>query len=343
MKHPLLRTAALLLLLLPVLFGGSAVQAATPTPTPAPQSSASLAVARGSVTQRPYVVMFDNHPKAFPQTGLNRAPIVFEALAEFGITRYMAVFVPGISPDLRTIGPVRSARSYFVEYAKGLRGVYVHAGGSPESLTLARTSIELIDMDALRRDASSSFRRSTDRAAPHNLYTSTAQIAAFAAKQPAKAVDLSEIGFLFKSEAALSRRPQSQELRYHFIYREAYVAWSYDRASNSYLYFRQQRPHTDAATGEQLRFKNVVILEVPERPISGDAKGRIEQAVVGEGPARLFMDGQMVSAVWRKGAGFAQLQLFDEDGAELRLNTGSVWIAAIPTLKNLTVEGGTSN
>ena len=343
MKRSLLRTATLLLLLIPVVFGSSAVRAATPTPTPASQSTSSLAVARGSVTQRPYVVMIDNHPKAFPQTGLNRAPIVFEALAEFGITRYMAVFIPGISPELRTIGPVRSARSYFVEYAKGLRGVYVHAGGSPEALTLARTSIELIDMDALRRDASNSFRRSTDRAAPHNLYTSTAQIAAFAAKQPAKEVDLSAIGFLFKSDAPLSRRPQSQQLRYHFIYREAYVAWSYDRASNSYLYFRQRRPHTDAATGEQLRFKNVVILEVPERPVSGDAKGRIEQAVIGEGPARVFMDGQMISAVWQKGAGFAQLQLFGEDGAELQLNTGSVWIAAIPTLKNLTVEGGKLN
>lgn len=304
------------------------------SPAPARQ----LSLPRGSITARPYTVMLDNHPKAYPQTGLNQAPIVFEALAEFGITRYMAVFVPGVSPDLKTIGPVRSARPYFVEWAKGLRGVYTHAGGSPEALTMAQTSVEILNMDALRRDAGKYFRRSAQRAAPHNLYTSSADIAAFAAGQPAAAADLKEIGFLYKADAAAAQRPASQRLTYHFIYKEAYVSWSYDKASNSYLYFRQRRPHVDAVTGEQVRFRNVVVMEVPERRIPGDAKGRIEQIVTGEGPARIFLDGTVVEGTWRKGAGFAQLQFFGRDGAEIALNSGNVWIAAIPSLKNLTVE-----
>ena len=129
--------------------------------------------------------------------------------------------------------------------------------------------------------------------------------------------------------APASQRPGSQKLRYFFIYKEAYVSWSYDKASNSYLYFRQARPHVDAATGEQLRFRNVIIMEVPERPIPGDAKGRIEQQVIGEGAARVFIDGKMVEATWRKGAGFAQLQFFGRDGKEIALNSGPVWIAAI--------------
>lgn len=341
MTRKLHHTAGLLLLLvLTTLTGLGTAAAQAPATNPRAQPTPPLTIPRGSVTERPYAVMFDNHPRAYPQTGLNQAPIVFEALAEFGITRYMAIYVPGVSPELRTLGPVRSARSYFVEYAKGLRGVYVHAGGAPDALTLARTSIEILDMDALRRDAGSFFRRATDRAAPHNLYTSSAQIAAFAAAQPAEDLDLSAIGFRIKSDAPLTRRPTSQQLSYHFIYREAYVAWSYDRTSNSYLYFRQQRPHVDAATGEQLRFKNVVVLEVPERSIRGDAKGRIEQDVIGEGAARVFMDGRMIEATWRKGAGFAQLELFGSNGRELALNAGPVWIAAIPALANLTVEGG---
>jgi hypothetical protein len=334
LHHPLaLLLLPLLLLLLVTLVVPRPVAAQNSPPTP-------LTIARGSVSERPYVVMFDNHPRAYPQTGLNQAPIVFEALAEFGITRYMAVYVPGVSPELSSIGPVRSARSYFVEYAKGLRGVYVHAGGAPDALTLARTSIEILDMDALRRDAGAYFRRAANRAAPHNLYTSSAQIAAFVAAKKAATPDLSEIGFLIKSDAPLAQRPNSQQLRYFFIYREAYVAWNYDRASNSYLYFRQQRPHVDAATGEQLRFKTVVVLEVPERPIRGDAKGRIEQDVLGEGAARIFMDGRMIEATWRKAAGFAQLQLYNSAGNEIALNAGPVWIAAIPALKNLSVEGG---
>lgn len=316
-----------------------------PTLTPAPVVQVgSLALPRGIVSSRPFAVMIDNHPNAYPQTGLSQAAIVFEALAEFGLTRYMAVFVPGVSADLDKIGPVRSARPYFVEWAKGLRAVYAHAGGSPEGLLLAETSVELINMDALRRVAGGSFVRSSDRDAPHNLYTSSADIAAFATAQAVedlpKTGELSEIGFLLKDEAVPAERPSSQSFSYYFIYKETYVGWSYDPASNSYLYFRQDRPHIDAATGEQLQFKNVVVIEVPEQRIVGDPKGRIEQQVIGEGRARLFCDGRMVEAIWKKPAGYAQLQFFSVDGTELKLNPGSTWIAAIPSLDNLTVEGG---
>ncbi len=331
-----LRSGLLLLLLVcTVLAWAPPTAARTPGP---PQARTTLSLPRGSLRSRPYVVMLDNHPKAYPQTGMNQAVIVFEALAEFGITRYMAVFAPGISAELRTIGPVRSARSYFVEYAKGLRGLYVHAGGSPEALTMAQTAAEIINMDALHRNASTYFRRATDRSSPHNLYTSSADLAAFVAAMGGEKPKLSEIGFLYKTEPPIGQRPAAQTLSYFFIYPEAFVGWSYDRISNSYLYFRQQRPHIDGATGEQLRFKNVIILEVPERPIRGDPKGRIEQDVLGEGPARLFIDGKMISATWRKGAGFAQLRLYAANGSEIRLNPGPTWIAAIPSLENLSVE-----
>lgn len=329
-----LHRASLIALLLIMLAAATPIAASPISPAPPRQ----LSIPRGSITARPYTVMLDNHPKAYPQTGLNQAPLVFEALAEFGITRYMAVYFPGVNPELGTIGPVRSARPYFVEWAKGLRGVYVHAGGSPEALTMADTSQEILNMDALRRNAGAFFWRSKGRAAPHNLYTSSAEIARFAGAQSGSAPELRELGFLYKPDAPAAQRPAAQRLSYFFIYKEAYVSWSYDKASNSYLYFRQRRPHVDGATGEQLRFKNVVVIEVPERPIPGDAKGRIEQIVTGEGPARVFIDGRMREATWRKGAGFAQLQLFGPDGAEIALNNGQTWIAAVPSLKNLAVE-----
>ena len=327
------RAALLMALALALLAGGDLVVARTPPP----RDAAEVAIPRGSVTSRPYTVMIDNHPKAYPQTGLNQAAIVFEALAEYGITRYMAVYFPGITPDLAAIGPVRSARAYFVEWARGLRGVYVHAGGAPDALTMAATSVEIVDMDALRNDAGTAFARSADRPAPHNLYTSSARIAAFLDKRQANQPDLGEIGFRIKRDRPATT-PTAQRISYYFIYQEAYVSWRYDRATNSYLYFRQQRPHLDAATGEQLRFKNLVVLEVPERPIPGDPKQRIQQDVIGQGPARLFLDGRMIEATWRKGAGFDQLRLFDRYDRELPLNSGPIWFAAIPSLKNLTVE-----
>ena len=89
----------------------------TSAATTPPVASGVLALPRGAVPQRLEAVMLDNHPNAYPQTGMDKAPLVFEALAEFGITRYMAVFAPGISPVAKVIGPVRSARSYFVQWA----------------------------------------------------------------------------------------------------------------------------------------------------------------------------------------------------------------------------------
>ncbi|MFQ3661544.1 MAG: DUF3048 domain-containing protein [Chloroflexaceae bacterium] len=327
------RAALLIAVALAFLTSGTPLAARTPPP----RSATEVSIPRGSVTSRPYAVMIDNHPRAYPQTGLNQAAIVFEALAEYGITRYMAVYFPGITPELASIGPVRSARTYFVEWARGLRGVYVHAGGAPDALTMAATSVEIVDMDALRNDASAAFTRSADRLAPHNLYTSSARIAAFLARRQVEQPDLREIGFRIKRDRPATT-PTAQRFSYYFLYEDSYVSWRYDRATNSYLYFRQQRPHVDAATGEQLRFKNVVVLEVPERPIPGDPKQRIQQDVIGEGPARLFLDGRMIEATWRKGAGFAQLRLFDRYDRELPLNSGPIWFAALPSLENLSVE-----
>ena len=319
---------------------------APPRATPAPPSATlvpitgDMALPRGSVKDRPLAVMIDNHPDAYPQSGLSGAAIVFEALAEFGITRYMAVFVPGVSPKLAVIGPVRSARSYYVEWAKGLRAVYTHAGGSPEGLLLAQTSIEIINNDGLRSVSGPYFRRSGERLAPHNLYTDSANIAAFAASRNLETPDLSEIGFILKPEAPANQHPDSQRLSYFFIYPEAYVGWSYDPAANNYAYFRGSKPDIDSATGEQIRFKNLIVMEVPESSIPGDPKGRIEQQVLGEGKARIFRDGAMTEATWRKDAGFAQLRFYAADSTEVSMNPGAVWIAAIPSMSNLTVEAG---
>ncbi|MCS6939995.1 MAG: DUF3048 domain-containing protein, partial [Roseiflexus sp.] len=115
--------AAAALMTLTVIVALAAPAAAAPPLSP-------IAFERGTVIRRPYVVMIDNHPNAYPQTGLDKAAVVFEALAEAGITRFMAVYVPGVSPDVPSIGPVRSARLYFVRWAMGMRGMYIHAGGA---------------------------------------------------------------------------------------------------------------------------------------------------------------------------------------------------------------------
>nr|PZN30428.1 MAG: DUF3048 domain-containing protein [Chloroflexota bacterium] len=315
---------------------------ATPPPTAVPNPTSdpitgAPALARGSVVERPYVVMIDNHPNAYPQTGMDKAAVVIEALAEFGLTRFMAVYAPGITPEAPQIGPVRSARLYFVQWAMGFGGLYAHAGGSPQALELAESTDAIVNVDALFRSYGIYFRRSSDRVAPHNLYTSSAELAN-AASSADVPFTRDDIGFLFKEDAPESARPPAQRINYFFLYREDDAGWEYDPATNSYLRLRRGRPARDAASGEQLRFKNIIVLEVHEAPIPGDDKGRIEQQVIGTGRARVFMDGVEREVTWRKDSAEGWLGIYDADGEEVRLNAGPVWIVALPSLENLSVS-----
>ena len=253
---------------------------AAPAPTVAPAGPIPGTLARGTIVQRPYIVMIDNHPNAYPQSGLDKAAIVFEALAEFGLTRFMAVYAPGITEDAPVIGPVRSTRLYFVQWALPFGAMYVHAGGSPQGLALAENSPDIINIDALFRASSVYFTRDSSRAAPHNLYTTSASLAQAAAASSASPPLQSDLGFLIKSDAPSSDRPAAQTVGYFFLYREDDIHWVYDPATNSYGRFRRGKVAIDAESGQQLRAKNLVVMEVHEEAIDGDEKGRIEQQVI---------------------------------------------------------------
>jgi hypothetical protein len=316
-----------------------------PAPTVTPAATATpemitgdLALARGQAGRRLWAVMLDNHPRAYPQVGLDKSVLVFEALAEFGITRYLAIYAPDISPEFAAIGAVRSARPYFVEWAQGLQAVFVHAGGSPEALQMLQQVSPVSDMDALNSSAEDYFWRSAQRDAPHNLFTSSENIAAYVADRELGAFDPRELGFLFKRDLPPGERPAGRQIDYFFIYPEDPAGWVYDAESNGYFRTRRGVPHTDGASGEQLWFKNVVVMEVFEALIPGDDKGRIEQQVIGAGRALAFFDGQSTEITWRKPSAAEPVRFYNADGSELRLNAGPVWLVALPALDNLTVE-----
>lgn len=281
--------------------------------------------------------MIDNHIDAFPHAGLNSAVLVIEALVENGITRYMAVFAPGISPEAEAIGPVRSARLYFVQWARGLQAVYAHIGGSPASLNLAPNVPEIADMDAMYGYAGSYFYRSDTKFAPHNLYTSSELLESYGEDSGVGAFNPDELGFLFKPNIAADKRPAGQTFQYYFIYDDDIVQWEYAPKTNTYLRYWRGNQHVDEMSGNQLAFTNVVVMEVVSYPIAGDTVGRIEQVVIGEGKARLFADGIEREIFWSKESAAAPLRFFDAEGQEIAFTAGPIWIAAVPSLDNLTV------
>ncbi len=308
----------------------------TPTPPPRPTPAmpddplTGLPVARARTQLRPIIVMIDNHPDAVPQSGLDKAAVVYEALAEGGITRFMAVF-DAASPAADEIGPVRSARIYYVNWALPYHPIYVHAGGSPGALNTLPT-LSAVDNTDLLVDGPSW--RSSDRLMPHNLYISSASMEQWAAAQGMSAGDYADNRLLHKPDQP---RPDHPRISFDFgTISRSDVVWSYNAAGNNYLRTMWGQAHYDRITGQQLSAKNVIILFTTRADIIGDEKGRIEVGTVGGGDALFAVDGTVLAGRWQKDSDAAPLRFYDSNGAEMQFNRGNMWIEVLPNGQQIT-------
>ena len=307
---------------------------------------------RGGFAARPISVMIDNHSDARPQSGFDQAALVFEALAEGGITRFMVVYnADQTLPEV--IGPVRSTRRYYAEWAAGLSAVHVHAGGSPEGLAIAQTNPKIIDVDGLLRGTWSTFYRSTTNVIPHNLYTSGAQIVAYAAtKQPQPIAERQAdgtykpildggdyMGYLYRAPTGLEGRGAGQKIRYSFLSRRTSADWAYDAGQNTYVRSVNGVIARDGTSKNAITATNLVVMEAPSALISGDAKGRIELGSIGTGRAKIFQEGHEYDVTWRKDYTEGRLRFFYLDGVtEVPFVAGNAWIAVVPWIENVTVQ-----
>ncbi len=302
----------------------TATPSATATPQTPPDLLTGLPTAAAVAQLRPYIVMIDNHPDAYPQSGLDKAAIVYEALAEGGITRFMAVF-DGSSNAASEIGPVRSSRVYYIEWAEPYRALYVHAGGSPAALDLL-WHVQMINTDLLSIGPSW---RSSDRLAPHNLYTSAPLLKKWMATQGTQAADFSANRLLHKDDQPRPGPHPSISFDFGSISRSD-VTWSYNPTNNSYLRWMWGAAHVDRITGQQLSAKNLVIIFTNRSDIIGDDKGRIEVSTSGGGDALFALDGKVVAGKWQKGGPGMPLRFLAANGAEMQFNRGNTWIEVLP-------------
>lgn len=312
----------------------------TPVPTATPFGASSAVTgensfARGAITARPWMVMIDNHPDAYPQSGMDRASMVFEGLAEYGLTRFIALYQDDGTGEIGEIGPVRSTRLYFAQWAMGFHPIYAHAGGSPDGVQLVESTDQLINFEALRQPRYTW--RDATRIAPHNLYTNATMLRSFARDKAVPAYDESDIGYLFDNILAASPVETSQ-LDYFFLDTGSRAGFRYDAVTNGYYRVMRGRPHVDRITGQQLWTRNVVVMQVNEATRPGDDKQRIDQEVIGSGPARVFLAGRSLDVTWRKERADMPLRFYDANDVEVVFNAGPIWIAAIPTMDRLTTQ-----
>jgi hypothetical protein len=265
------------------------------------------------------MVSIDNQIAARPASGIGQAPLIFEVPVEGGITRLLAVFP--YDAAVAKIGPVRSARPAFIDWAAEFDATLVHVGGSPEAIDrLAKTPTRNMDEIGWGKY----FWRDQSRKAPHNVYTSATLLANAERVVRGGAAPQALDAWQYKEEAALDTRP-ADEVVVKVAYPDpAYaVSWTYDRAANTYVRTRGAQPEKDA-DGRAIAAKNIVVLETKIETI--DTVGRKRIAVVGEGTATVHRDGVAVLATWKKPSLTARLRFFAADGAEIAFNPGMTWI-----------------
>ncbi|MEK7519092.1 MAG: DUF3048 domain-containing protein, partial [Patescibacteria group bacterium] len=178
----------------------------------------------------PVAVMIDNAGSARPQSSLQAASIVYEALVEGGITRFMAVFDQG---DVKEIGPVRSARQYFLEWLAEYEAAYAHAGGSPEALTNIRRE-RIHDINGIG-SASNAFFRDSTRPAPHNLYTSGMKMFITTRANKLKYSDITLTPWTFGTTLAAGVAAKNVTFYFTGRTKSTEMSYTYDAAKQQWL------------------------------------------------------------------------------------------------------------
>lgn len=275
-----------------------------------------------SVNQRTVTgIMIENSTFARPQAGLGQAGVVFEAIAEGGITRFLALY-QDTAPD--NVGPIRSARPYYAQWVLGFDAGYAHVGGSPEALANIK-AWGVRDLDQFANGGS--YHRVSSRAAPHNVYTSIATLNQLEVNKGY--VTSKYTGFVRKKKANPNKKlpPAAKAINLAISGPTYGVHYDYSAATNSYLRGEGGAAHIDANTNTQISPVVVIAMVIP---YGLEADGyHSNYAVVGSGAVYVFQDGQVITGQWAKSSNTSQISFTDAAGKPIRLNPGQTWITAV--------------
>lgn len=308
---------------------------------------------------RPLGIMVENSTDARPQSGLSSADVMYEAVAEGGITRFLAVYH---CQDAEFVGPVRSARTYFLDFISeyGKNPLYVHVGGAncdPSTGSGCANGAKADALGQIRTYGWSQYNdldqfgvpcpvlcryedRLPNRAIEHTMYTGTTKLWNFADKERGltnkdargNEWDASFKAYTFKDDAPESSRPAKQTISFNFWdgYGDFAVRYSYDKATNTYLRANGGKAHTDHNNEKQLAPKNVVVLFMTESNANDGYPGNLRMlyGTTGTGNALVFMDGKRIQATWRKPTRESRLVLMS-GGKEVSFNRGQIWFSVV--------------
>ena len=276
---------------------------------------------------RPIAVMIDNHNLAWPQAGLNQAYMVYEIIVEGGETRLMALF-KGV--DLEKIGPVRSARHYFIDYAMENDAIYVHFGQSPQAQTdIKRYSID--DINGISEDGTT-FWRVKDKYAPHNAVTSTENLLQSAKNKNYKTVSTQESVLNYVTdEVNLEEGQEATNITIPHSDLQV-VEYVYDAENKVYKRFARDEAQTDWDSGEAITTKNIIITFCDNYTLTdSENKGRQGLKNIGTFDGYYITNGKAIKIQCEKTERDAQTVYKDMNGNEIQVNDGNTFVNICPT------------
>jgi len=288
---------------------------------------------KGEKEKYPVAVTIDNKLEARPWSGVSYAGIVFEAPVEGGITRFLAIFSG--DNNVEKIGPVRSARPYFIDYAMGVGAIYAHVGGSPEALDKIANDTTIKQLDLNQYSNGISFWRSEDRIAPHNVYTSSDRLDKIRNKK-IESDELSFDAWRFKDDLDASVRGSIEKVEVNFpSYNNMHnVVWEYDNLNNVFRRTDGEEVIKDALN-RMILAKNIAVVETDIWII--DSLSRRKIRTEGTGNAIVFQDGKEIKGTWKKKDSFSQIKFYNEVGEEISFVRGQTWVEIVSNLSAVTV------
>lgn len=272
---------------------------------------------------RAVAVMVNNHPLARPQSGLNKADIVYEILAEGDITRFLAVFQ---SEKPANIGPVRSARAYYIELAKGFNALYIAHGYSPE----AKEMLDKGDIDNLNGMAydGTLFQRASFRKAPHNSYITYDNILK-GAKQNKYSMDKNPPAFKFMTQEESKKITGNGANSIMISYSSSHISdstFEYDAALGQYKRFSGGEQMIDLETKKPIMLDNVFVIETNHQVV--DSAGHKKINLKSGGKGYLFQKGTVNEVDWKNDNGRI---VPVKNGEVVPFVQGHTWVNVVPT------------
>lgn len=288
-----------------------------------------------SGNERPIAIMIDNHSDAWPQAGLNKAYMVYEIVVEGGETRLMALFK---GQDLDKIGPVRSARHYFIDYAMENDAIYVHFGQSPQAQSdIKKYSIN--DINGIAEDGTT-FWRVKDKVAPHNAVTSTEKLLQSAKNKKFRTTSKEKSVLNYSAEEVnLENGISANEITIPHSDLQT-VKYKYDEDSKKYVRYARGKEQTDWETKESVETKNIIITFCDNYTLSDvENKGRQGLKNIGTFDGYYITNGKAIKIKCTKNARDEKTVYKDLQGNEIKVNDGNTFVNICPINAKVQIEG----